>query len=178
MGKRQFELPASEIAALQQAEQHTRDVRELKRLQAVRLYGSGVSVTAIMQLVGCGPCSPRQWASAYQQTGLVALKTKWQGNNANKLTQPQRQDLATRLEQYTPEQVIVPEVRIERGEFWTVSDVRIVVEQCYGVRYRSDSSYRQLLKRCNLSYQKVEKVYRSRPNQWVLAEFEAELEKK
>jgi hypothetical protein len=39
MAKRQFQLTEQELARIGQAEQQTRDVYELKRLQAVRLYG-------------------------------------------------------------------------------------------------------------------------------------------
>lgn len=97
--------------------------------------------------------------------------------NANKLTDDQRQDLLEKLAQYSPEQVIEPEVRVERGAFWTVSDLQIVVERWYGVTYRSPTSYRNLLHTSGLSYQKVAKVYRSQPGAVQLADFEAELEK-
>ena len=178
MAKRKFELTETEIAAFRQAEQQTRDVRELKRLQAVRLYGSGEGVATIQRLTGCGPVSPCQWAMDYGRGGLAALRTQWRGGNANKLTAEQRRDLVAKLEQYTPEQVIAPEVRIERGVFWTVSDVQMVVAQWYGVTYQSETSYRSLLHTSGLSYQKVEKVYRSQPGAVRLADFEAELEKK
>jgi transposase len=177
MAKRQFQLTEDEIAAFRQAEAQTQAARELKRLQAVRLYGMGEAVVTIQQLVGCGPASPRQWASAYRQGGLAALHTIWASGNANKLTDAQRQDLREKLVQYTPEQVIAADVRLERGAFWTVSDVQIVIERWYGVTYSSETSYRLLLHACGLSYQKVEKVYRSQPGAVQLADFEAELEK-
>lgn len=166
-----------EITAFRQAEGQTRDVRELKRLQVVRLYGTGESVDTIQKLVGCGPASPRQWAIEYQRGGLTALKSHWAVGNAKKLSDEQRQDLFEKLEQYSPEQVIAPDVRVERGIFWTVSDLQIVIEQWYGVTYRSLTSYRSLLHASGLSYQKVETVYRSQPGEVQLADFEAELEK-
>ena len=52
MAKRQFELTEPEIGALRQAEQQTRDVHELRRLQAVRLYGRGISTREIANVVG------------------------------------------------------------------------------------------------------------------------------
>lgn len=177
MAKRQFHLTEEDIVAFRQAEGRTRDVRELKRLQAVRLYGTGESVDTIQKLVGCGPASPRQWAIEYQRGGLAALKSRWAVGNANKLSDEQRQDLFAKLEQYSPEQVIAPDVRVERGAFWTVSDLAIVVEQWYGVTYHSPNSYRSLLYASGLSYQKVEKVYRSQPGAVPLADFEAALEK-
>jgi len=177
MANRQFQLTPEEVARFQQAEAQTQEARELKRLQAVRLYGIGETVATIQKLVGCGPASPRQWASEYRQGGLVALHTVWASGNASKLTAPQRQGLFEKMEQYSPEQVIAPDVRVERGAFWTVSDLQIVVEQWYGVRYRSPTSYRNLLHASGLSYQKVEKVYRSQPGTVQLADFEADLEK-
>jgi transposase len=177
MAKRQIQLTEEEIAAFRQAEAQTHDVRELKRLQAVRLYGMGENVSVIQKLVGCGPVSPAQWAIEYRRGGLKGLQSRWQGGNANKLTADQRQDLVEKLEQYSPEQVIAPDVRGERGIFWTVSDLQIVVEQWYGVRYRSETSYRTLLHACGLSVQKAEKVYRSQPGAVQLADFEADLEK-
>jgi transposase len=177
MAKRQFQLTVDEIVAFRQAEAQTRDERQLKRLQAVRLHGPGESVETIQKLVGCGPVSPAQWAIEYRRGGLDALKSHWAVGNANKLTEEQRQDLFEKLEQYTPEQVIAPEVRVERGTFWTTSDLQIVVAQWYGVMYRSPTSYRHLLHASGLSYQKVEKVYRSQPGAVQLADFEADLEK-
>jgi transposase len=165
MAKRKFKLTETELEAFQQAEQQTRDVYELKRLQAVRLYGRGESVEIIQKLVGCGPVSPCQWAIAYGRGGLAALRSQWQ-------------ELFKKLEQYTPEQVVAPDVRVERGAFWTVSDLQIVVQQWYGVTYRSETSYRTLLQTGGLSYQKVEKVYRSQPGAVQLADFEMTVEKK
>ena len=74
--------------------------------------------------------------------------------------------------------MISPILRVERGEFWTVSDLRIVVERWFAVTYQSETSYRNLLHRCGLSYQKVERVYRSQPSAEQVAEFEGQVEKK
>lgn len=178
MAKRKFQLTEAEIGSFRQAEQQTRDVRELKRLQAVRLYGTGERVATIQRLTGCGPVSPCQWASEYGRGGLAALRTGWRGGNANKLTAEQRRDLWEKLDQYSPDQVLASPVRQAQGGFWTVSDLHLVIEQWYGVTYKSESSYRHLLHTSGLSYQKVEKVYRSQPGAVRLAEFDGELEKK
>jgi transposase len=47
-----------------------------------------------------------------------------------------------------------------------------VIEQWYSVTYRSRQSYRSLLHASGLSYQKVEKVYRSQPGAVQLADLE------
>lgn len=178
MAKRQFHLTEEERKAFEQAEGQTRDAYELRRLQAVRLYGSGVATATISQLVGCSDRRMREWAQKYQQAGLEGLKSHWQGENALKLGRQQRADLKERLHTYRPDEVITADMRISRGQFWTVSDLQIVVQAWYGVEYRSDESYRRLLHECGLSYQRTETVYRSRPDQQTVADFEAELEKK
>ena len=178
MGKRQFQLSEQELEQFEQAEAKTRDAHELKRLQAVRLYGSGLERQVIETLVGCDERSIRKWAQKYQQTGLEGLKSHWQGANALKLNREQRADLKQRVEQYRPDQVIAPDNRISQGQFWTVSDLQIVVKAWYAVEYRTMASYRTLLHECGLSYQRTAKIYRSRPDQQTVADFEAELEKK
>src|SRR4030067_282970 len=97
MAKRQFQLSESEVQAFRQAEQQTRAVHELKRLQAVRLYGTGASMSEILNLVSCGESSVRQWAQHYRAQGIDALRSHWRGTNANKLTPEQRADLRGRL---------------------------------------------------------------------------------
>ena len=178
MAKRVFTLSEKEIRQFQSREQGTRDVYELKRLQAVRLYGMGQDIASIQQVVQAAESTIREWVRRYEQHGLAGLASQWQGGNANKLTPEQRSDLTRRLELYTPEQVIAADVRIAEGAFWTVSDLQMVLQMWYGVSYRSRNSYYNLLHSGGLSYQKAEKVYRSQPSAEQLAEFEAELEKK
>jgi transposase len=178
MAKRQFQLSEQEQQAIQEAERQTRDTYALKRLQAVRLYGSGLSSQQIRNLVGCGERSIRQWSQRYRQAGLVGLKSQWAGENALKLSRAQRKALKQRLHQAQPNQVISAEVRVSQGQFWTVSDLQIVVAQWYDVEYATRDSYHALLEECGFSYQQTEKVYRSQPDASVVADFEAELEKK
>ena len=178
MANRRFQLSEQERQAFQEAERATRDAYELKRLQAVRLYGSGITSAQIRRLVGCAERSIRQWSQRYGQQGLAGLQSQWQGENALKLSRVQRADLKQRLQQMVPEQAISAEVRISQGQFWTVSDLQIVVQQWYGVQYMARESYQHLLAECGFRYQHTEKDYRSRPDAQTVADFEAELEKK
>lgn len=178
MAKRQFHLTGEEKEAIEQAERQTRDAYELRRLQAVRLYGSGTPTAEIMRLIGASDRRIREWVQKYGQHGLDGLKSQWQGENALKLSREQRADLKQRLHSYRPDQVIAPDVRISRGQFWTVSDLQIVVKAWYEVEYCTSDSYRTLLHECGLSYQRTDKIYRSRPDGQTVADFEAELEKK
>lgn len=173
MAKRQFQLSELAIGQFRQAEAQTRDVHELKRLQAVRLYGSGAELAEIMQMVGCGESTVRQWAMRYNAQGLTGLRSHWKGGNANKLSAEQSAVLKEKLHQYRP-----VDLHLSQATYWTVSDVQAAVVQWFGVSYKDVDSYHGLLRRCGFSYQRTAKVYRSQPNAADVAEFEAELEKK
>jgi transposase len=179
MAHRQFTLTKQEITELRQAANRTRDTEELKRLQAVRLYGEGHPTSDIVWLVDVAERSVLRWCAQYREEGRAGLASGRVGNqNAAKLSREQRTDLKDKLRQYKPDQILPPDVRISEGKFWTVSDLRIAVQQWYGVTYQSDTSYRTLFKQCGYSLQRTERRYRSRPGDEEIADFEAELEKK
>ena len=100
MAKRQFQLTDDEIEHFRQRESHTRDVHELKRLQATRLYGSRVALAQIMSGIGCGESSVRQWAMDYRAKGLAGLRSQWKGGNRSRLSDVQRETLKSKLHQY------------------------------------------------------------------------------
>src|SRR5258706_10107899 len=178
MNNRQFKLSEEEQKALQQREDRTQSVRELKRLQAVRLYGSGQTMAAVVAVVGSSARTIQRWVQDYQEGGIVGLKPGWRGENAKKLSDAQRAEIVQRLQRYQPDQLLSREVRVSQGEFWTVSDVQSAVKTWYGVMYRTDDSYRALLYEAEFSYQRAEGVYRSKPSQAAVAHFEEVLEKK
>src|SRR5947209_12694401 len=172
MAKRQFQVNNEEYEALAAAERATRNTYELKRRQAVRLYGSGIASADICEVVGCTERTIRAWVQRYQGGGIDGLRIAWNSDNALKLSRIERADLKEKVAQYQPDQVLSSAVRVERGSFWTVSDLRLVVEEWYGVSYRSDDSYVTLLHDCGLSYQRAERVYCSQPNAVIIADFE------
>jgi transposase len=178
MAKRQFILTEQESNELRRAEGQTEKVQELRRLQAVRLYGEGKPVQEILDMVGGSWRALMEWCQSYRAEGVAGLASKYQGQNAAKLTRDQRSDLAERLNQYRPDQVIPTDIRLSQGKFWTVSDLKIVVEEWYGVTYQSDTSYRNLLHTSRFSLQQPESRYRHRPDDLTVADFEAEVEKK
>jgi transposase len=173
MAKRQFHLNEEEIRQFRKAESQTRDGYEIRRLQATRLYGSGKPVSEIMDIVGAGESSIRLWVKIYQEDGVLGLRSKWQGQNANQLTPEQRQEIQARLRQYRP-----VDLHLSQAEYWTVSDLALAVESWFGVRYQDEGSYQRLFQASGFSYQRSTKIYRHQPNQHELATFEAELEKK
>jgi transposase len=147
------------------------------RYQAVRLYGMGYAVSEICTITGCSSSRLRAWYAQYQQEGVAGLVDRRVGGNHTYLTARQRAELSERLHQYTPAQLLGSETATADGQFWTVPDLQKVVEQWYGVRYQSLTSYRTLLQACGFSYQKSSAIYKSR-NEQDVAEFTATLEKK
>ena len=161
MATRQFSLTEQAVRDFIRAESETDDVRELKRLQAVRLYGQGQPTADIQAITGCSWRALMDWCRRYREEGIAGLKSQWQGQNAAKLTPDQRQNLNERLHEYRPDQVIPADERISQGQFWTVSDLKIVVQQWYAVTYQSDTSYRSLLHESTFSLQQTASRYRS-----------------
>ncbi len=177
MAKRQFIVNEEEQNELRRAAGQTQDSRELRRLQAVRLYGSGDAVSEIVQISGCTWRALMDWCAAYRAAGSGGLKSTWQGENALKLSRDQRADLKRRLEAYRPDHVMARELRISQGQFWTISDLRSVVQRGYEVSYACRDSYVTLLHECRYRQQQTERVYRSQPDQRGVTDFEARLEK-
>jgi transposase len=178
MAQRRFELNEGQRGELRRAYDTASDTRYQQRVQAVRLYGEGWAVKDIQDITGCNARSLLRWCEHYRAEGLGGLDSGWEGGHNACLTPEKRADVVAKLQQYRPDQLLPSEVRVSRGSFWTVSDVRIGLQTWYGVTWRSDNSYRTLLAQAGLSLQRTENTYRSRPSDQAIAEFEARLEKK
>ena len=97
MAKRQFHLSKEEIEAIRQREHETDDPQELKRLQAVRTYGSQVPIHQITAVVGCSQDRVRHWSHRYKQDGLDGMRSQCSTQNAAKLTVDQKLQIKQRL---------------------------------------------------------------------------------
>ena len=178
MAKRQFHLTPEQLKELKRHEQLNKRVDVARRLQAVRLYGTGRATSDIMDIVGCSETSVRDWAILYKRKGIDGLLDHHDisAQNARKLSLEQEAELQDRVHRYQPREVLGQWQGT--GQFWTVDDVQAVIQLWYGVMYKERGSYRQILHRCGFSYQRTERVYKSRPSVQDVADFEAELEKK
>jgi transposase len=178
MAQRRFELNEGQSGELRRAYDTASDTRYQQRVQAVRLYGEGWAVRDIQDITGCSARSLLRWCEHYREEGLPGLESGWEGGHNAHLTLAQRADVIAKLQPYQPDQILPTALRVSRGTFWPVSDVRIGVQHWYEVTWRSDNSYRTLLAQAGLSLQRPENTYRSRPSDQAIAEFEAQLEKK
>lgn len=178
MAQRLFELSEGQSGELRRAYDSAQDTRYQQRVQAVRLYGEGWAVKDIQEITGCSERSLMRWCEHYQANGWDGLVSLWRGGNNARLSPEQRAEVVANIKQYRPDQLLSGEVRVSRGTFWTVSDLRIGLKAWCEVTWRSDTSYRTLLAEAGLSLQRTENTYRSRPDDPTIAEFEARLEKK
>ena len=176
MAKRRFQLTEAEEKEIKIAYEQCKDAATSKKLLGVRLYGIGQPVATILDLVGCSRSSLMNWCQQYQEAGMSNLVDKRRGGNHYKLNPSQKAELSEKLHRYTPRQVLGMATATASGEHWTSKDVRVVVQKWYDVVYQSPNSYWLLLRECGLSYQRTEKIFKSRKVTKV-ADFEEQLEK-
>ncbi len=178
MAKRTFSLTPQQQTELRQAYENTSKPQEQRYFQAVRLYGEGWTTASIQDATGCSYPTLMRWVGRYRREGVAGLRWRVRGGNRARLTKQQRTEVKEKLHQYRPDQLLSAEERLVNLPFWTVEDVRVVVEREYGVRFSSRTTYRTLLHECGFSLQRVGTRYRSRPSAEAIAEAEAQLEKK
>ena len=176
MAKRKFVLTEQERKELIQAYRQCKDASTRTRYQAVRLYGAGYPEKEVEEITGCSRASLMEWCRVYRQDASQGLVDKRAGGNSAKLTKYRIEELQQRLHQYTPRELFGAEAATVDGQFWTVADLARVVQVQFGVEYKSRTSYINLLALCGFSYQKTEKVFKSR-SETKVADFEEQLEK-
>jgi len=176
MAKRKFKLTEVERKELQKAYQGSKDAATRTRYQAVRLYGEGYEEKEIERITGCSRSSLMEWCRVYRADRSQGLVDHRAGGNRAKLSKLQIEELQEKLHQYTPKEVFGAKASTANGQFWTAEDLALVVRERYGVEYKSHTSYTSLLSLCGFSYQKTEKIFKSR-SQTKVADFEEQLEK-
>ena len=176
MAKRKFILTKAEQKELLHAYRLCKDAATLTRYQAVRLYGEGYPEAEIEQITGCSRTSLMEWCQAYREDHSQGLIDKRVGGTRAKLSKLQLEELQQMLHQYTPKERLGTKASSVEGQYWSVEDLVQVVRERYGVEYKSHTSYTNLLSLCGFSYQKTEKIFKSR-SQTKVADFEEQLEK-
>jgi transposase len=176
MPRKRFEISAEQEKALQQAYRQTKDAATRTRYQAVMLYSQDYPVAEICQITGCHRNSLMEWCRKYRQQGVAGLIDHRGGSHRAKLSAEQVEALRQKLEMYRPHDVLGWESHTAGGQHWTVEDLADAIQRGYGVAFASRSSYHGLFARCGFTYQRTEKVYKSRRERAVV-DFEAQVEK-
>ena len=176
MPRKRFEITEEKRRELQWNYSQTKEAATRTRYQAVLLYSQDYPVKEICQITACNPSSLMEWCQKYREDGVEGLQDHRGGARRSKLTPEQIVELEDKLEMYTPHDLLGPETYTSSGQHWTVEDLAKAVEKWYGVKWASRTSYQMLLSQCGYSYQRTEKVYKSRRVQDVI-DFEAKAEK-
>lgn len=176
MAKRKFTLTTTEVAELKAAYHQSKDANYSKKLLAVRLYGTGHSTQSILDLIGCGRTSLMEWVQRYQLNGLDGLKEQRQGGNHYKLTKEEKAAIERDIHQYSPQQLLGNECATSSGVHWTAADLKLLIYRKCEVIYKSPASYWALLTECGLTYQRTEKIFKSK-SALKQADFEEQMEK-
>jgi len=176
MPKKRFEISEDQERALQRAYRETKDAATRTRYQAVILYSQSYPVAEICRITGCHRNSLMEWCRKYREQGVAGLQEHRGGPRSSKLSAEQTDEVHRKLEMYSPRDLFGPETHTASGQHWTVEDLARAVQGWYGVVWESRSSYHRLLAQCGFTWQRAEKVYKSRREHEVI-DFEAYTEK-
>lgn len=152
MNRKRYNAPGNQNDLSANIENHpgmqNRDPETRSRLKAVLMYEQGHSVEEILANAGCSRSSLLGWHKAYKERGVEGLYDRRQGGNNAKLTDEQLREMGTRLCGRSPRDVLGERTATPEGKLWTVEDLHNVIWQWYGVRYKSRTTYYNMLKAC------------------------------
>ena len=99
MATRQFQLTHTQVDEFRRYEQQCQGLADLRRLQAVRLYGTGYSIQTIQDMLACPEGSLRAWVTVYTRHGIQGLFVNYErrSQNARKLGVEQEEELGDKL---------------------------------------------------------------------------------
>jgi transposase len=141
------------------------------------LYGQNHPLAEVLDVAGCCRASLMAWCQKYRAAGVAGLGDRRGGPQAAKLTPAEITTVGSKLQEYTPYDVLGPQAPGDSRTHWTVPALYLAIEKWFGVTYRSRTSYLNLFAACGFSYQRTEKVFKSRREGQVL-DFESETQKK
>jgi transposase len=166
-----------EIKELQSASHQSKEAGTRTRWQAVKVYFQGYAWQEVVAITGSNRSCLMDWCRKYRQGGIAGLQDHRGGPVRAKLQTEQLGELKQKLGEYRPRDLFRSECGSSSGAYWTMVDLARAVERWYGVRWKSRSSYPEVFAACGYTFQRTEKVFKSRKDSDVL-DFEAELEKK
>lgn len=126
---------------------------EYIRVHAVLLKKKGYTLNQIIDITGHPLVTVQTWITAYNQRGIVGLRTKQrETSGAAKLTPKQKTHIKTLITGHKPTDYGYSD------DFWSVPMVKKLVKDQYQVEFETIRSYQKLLRFCGFSYQKAEYI--------------------
>ena len=127
------DLDLKEIKALESA---TNDVRERRRLIAIRLCSQGYKTPEICKILGVTKSSVQRWVTKFNSGGLEALRSRKPPGKARWLTDEQIEVVCGWLDSGPEEH--------HGCQFWTGGKLLKAIEDEFGVRYKLKGIYKML----------------------------------
>lgn len=157
-------LPKEKKAALDSAFSSSKSAKEQTRIQSIRLLTKGFSHQEVREITQLSEGSLKKLIEAYGKHGIDGLRLKPHPKNNALLTDGQKQAMKRILTM--KEKPSDAGVKVADDEdFWSISTVRLLVKQQFGMEYKQKDSYRRLLQYCGYSYQRVEFEDKRRSNE-------------
>jgi transposase len=139
------------------------DSHESRRAQAVFLIDGGSSLDFIEALTGFKRRQVFKYRSGFLKEGLLGIQNKRKGKEKRLLSPNQRHEILTFLTTTTPKE------HGYEAEFWSTSVLAHLIQEKYGVVYKSKKPFYLLFEEAKFSFHKPGQVYEKRDEGKVLA---------
>lgn len=144
--------------------------KETRRAQAILILSNGVGEDLMSSLTGFEKKYVFKLRKKYLEKGLAGLRTKKRKLKAL-LTKGQIKSIVKILQTAKPSDFGI------NADFWSTSILAQLIEEQYGVRYKSKTSYYVLFREAKFSFHKPGTQYKNR-NQAKIDEWEKDTKKK
>lgn len=157
-------LSPEQFQELKSFAENTKDVKELKRAQAILLLNAHNPISFTTQFSGYSRSQVFSLRHQYQENGLEAIKTKAKGEPKRLLTQKQLQEVKVILQEAGS-----PLRLGYQTPFWTTGMLANYIKETYQVFYKSKTSYYLIFKKSSFSFHKPGQVSSKRDEEAVAA---------
>lgn len=148
-------LPQDAKEELDSAFKRSKQYKERNRIQTVNLLSKGYSYKQVSEITGLKPATITILVYKYNKEGIEGLKLKPHPRNNSRLSTKQKDKIRQVLEDFDSPSRAGLKV-LEEEDYWSTTTLKQLVKQKYHREYKTEESYRKLLKYCGYSYQKVE----------------------
>lgn len=134
--------------------QKDRELREVKRAQAILLLNQGIEIPLIISTTGYHRRQIFEARKNYLDKGLPDITTKRKGKPKELLTRKQLKEIVTIVKE--------KDSSLKFGyqsKFWTTSMLADFIQKNYQVKYKSKTSYYLIFKRVKFTYHKPGRVW-------------------
>lgn len=149
-------LQEAEKEALKSFVKETSDSHESRRAQAVLLLDGGNCLDFIEALTGFKRRQIFKYRSQFLKEGLCGIANKRKGKEKRLLSRAQRDEILTFLTSTTPKD------HGYKVDFWSTSVLGHLIQEKYGVVYRSKKPFYLLFQEAKFSFHKPGQVYEKR----------------